>query len=234
MLYGERYQSMYLDLKKKDKEATEEMITGIVDGEIDQEMEILGNNLDNAKKQLHKQIQHPGCLLLIDRFIETHGMHFAEAVASTRHHHNHIGGLLEHTMEVVNLSNTIQGAFKNINLDLLLTGAFLHDIGKTYAYTEAPLLKSGKVAKNPYEVSREGQVMGHFGDALVMITEFLHELKEEYGEPVLNYAEEDMLYHMIASHHGDCKYWGSMVEPNTNEAYILSSADLMSSRIKEE
>jgi len=58
-------------------------------------------------------------------FIES----FKRAPAAKTLHHNYIGGLLEHVVELIALSSDVAKHFPMVDVDLLTTGAFLHDIG---------------------------------------------------------------------------------------------------------
>ena len=69
---------------------------------------------------------------------------FFIAPAAKDNHHNYESGLLQHSVEVTNIALSIASNFKNINLDLLTTGALLHDIGKvkTYEFLKSGIIKT--------------------------------------------------------------------------------------------
>jgi 3'-5' exoribonuclease len=120
-------------------------------------------------------------------------------------HHNYVGGLLEHTtnsMELVSLFADRHSAL--LDKDLILTGTFLHDIGKTREiYWE--------VAK---EYTTEGKLLGHITLGIMMLEEKLATLRG-FPEELAN-----RLRHMIVSHHGNLEF-GSPVRPATPEALVL-------------
>lgn len=77
---------------------------------------------------------------------------FCRAPASTDHHHAYAGGLLHHTIEVMEYGLTLRRSFPNtVDPSLLLTAGFFHDLGKVDAYTDHP----------PYELTARGACFGH-------------------------------------------------------------------------
>jgi len=127
--------------------------------------------------------------------------------AAVNNHHAYYGGLMEHTLGVVNLVKTMKD-FYMVDGDLLLAGAMLHDIGKIYEYNNI-----GKTFS--------GDLLGHiyFGAELV---------SNVSGD--LNKTDADLLLHLILSHHGKGE-WGSPVEPATPEAEMLHYVDMIDSRM---
>lgn len=124
-------------------------------------------------------------------------------------HHNYMGGLLEHTVSTMNLASVIADKYhKVINRDMLMTGAFLHDIGKTREiYFEA--------RKN---YTTEGKLLGHILIGAGMVDEKIKELKDFPSELAL------VIKHMILSHHGEAEF-GSPVRPAIPEAIALHMID---------
>ncbi|MHA1253610.1 MAG: 3'-5' exoribonuclease YhaM family protein [Candidatus Helarchaeota archaeon] len=143
---------------------------------------------------------------------------FKKYPSATVHHHNYIGGNLEHTLGVILIAETIANYY-NLDRDLLITGAILHDIGKfqTYNYDEF----SGTVSENDLE-----KLFGHIFFTVKMIES---KIDQTEGFPDDLKAK---LIHMILSHHGKLE-WGSPVIPKTPEACVLHYADLSDARVKE-
>jgi 3'-5' exoribonuclease len=143
-------------------------------------------------------------------------MHSPSAIS---HHHNYVGGNLEHTVGVVRLCKNITEMYPNVNKDLLLCGALLHDIGKLKEYTYAAAI----------DISDEGNFIGHIVIGEQWIREKIQGLKasgKEFPKEL-----ENQVVHLILSHHG--KYeWGSPKIPKLVEACILHQADLMDSQVK--
>lgn len=165
---------------------------------------------------------------IVSEMMKDHGHSFVECVGSASKHHNYIGGLVDHTLEVVKIARAMGECFPGkVNMDLITTGAFLHDFGKIVSYESSPNLKSGKRPKKAFQRSAEDKVMGHFGEGIRMI----YELDDYLASYDLDKIRP--LIHIIASHHGEARLnWGSMTDPVTNEAHIVALADLLSSRIK--
>jgi 3'-5' exoribonuclease len=97
-----------------------------------------------------------------------------------------------------------------VNMDLLITGALLHDIGKIFDYDW-----SGCVITQ----TDSGKLVGHIVWGSTMIT-------EAAGPRGMKFTKLIPPRHLIASHHGQ-KAWGSPVEPQTKEAVILHAADML-------
>lgn len=141
---------------------------------------------------------------------------FIEAPAAKKHHHNYKGGLLVHTNEVIEICKSISNIYEDINHDLLISGAILHDIGKieTYDY-DSELI----------EINREGMMLDHLFIGGCIIKEKMNDLNISNNTKIA-------LMHMILSHHGKVDLgWGSAVDPKTLEAVALHQADDMSAKI---
>jgi 3'-5' exoribonuclease len=173
-------------------------------------LEIVSGGIELWHKKLLdsvKSIRDFNCRRLIDSFLKDDGFMelFLTSPGGISVHHNYVGGLLEHTVNTM-----MQAALTGdkdpglLDKDLLLTGSFLHDIGKTKEiYWE--------IAK---EYTTEGKLLGHIGIGLLMLEEKLSRIKD-FPEDL-----SMLLKHMILSHHGDLEY-GSPVRPATPEAVVL-------------
>jgi 3'-5' exoribonuclease len=141
---------------------------------------------------------------------------FKNAPSAKIHHHNYIGGLIEHTHSVLTLCKTVSRLYPELDKDLLLTGAILHDIGKTAAYEYAFRI----------EVTEEGGLINHIVLGYRMVEEKIKGIKDFPEELALR------LLHLILSHHNYGE-WGSPVKPLFAEAQALCYADLLDSQLKE-
>lgn len=130
-------------------------------------------------------------------------------------HHNWIGGLLEHTLEVLRYSITTLQQFPTLNKDLLIAGTLLHDIGKLEEMEVTSRIKG----------TSKGQLAGH----LVLGIIYVHNKMDEIG---LEENLKNKLLHMLVSHHGKNEY-GSPKEPMFPEALAVYYADELSSKISE-
>jgi len=144
---------------------------------------------------------------------------YCHSTSAITHHHNYVGGNLEHAVGVVRLCNNICDMYEGINRDLAVTGAILHDIGKIKEY----------YSKAAIEKTDVGNFIGHIvmGDRWIRekVTE-IRKNKKEFDQDL-----EDKLCHIILSHHGRYEY-GSPRLPKTIEAMVVHAADLMDSQVK--
>ena len=140
---------------------------------------------------------------------------FMEHSAAKSVHHSFIGGLAEHTLSVTHMCDAAAKHYPFVNRDLLITGALLHDIGKTRELTLFP--------SNEY--TDEGQLLGHIPMGATMVTECIHHL----GNFPKVLANE--IIHLILSHHGELEY-GSPKKPALIEAFILSFMDDMDAKVE--
>ena len=143
---------------------------------------------------------------------------FKKAPAAVFYHQNYVGGLLEHTLKVVNICMVLAREYENINRDLLITGALLHDIGKVLEYRIFPL-----------ERTAEGRLLGHIALGYNMVKSKIDNLRSLPGRGFPKILELGIL-HMILSHHGKLE-WGSPVVPMTPEALVLHYADVIDSKM---
>jgi len=130
-------------------------------------------------------------------------------------HHNWIGGLLEHTLEVLKYSLLSFDLFPVLDRDLLIVGALLHDIGKLDELEMTSRIKG----------SDSGQLIGH----IVLSSIFVSNKMDKLG---FNKELKDKILHIIVSHHGKTEY-GSPKQPMFPEAVVIYYADEISSKIAE-
>ncbi len=139
---------------------------------------------------------------------------FKKHPGAIENHHNWIGGLLDHTLEVVQYCELSCKMFPNLNRDLLLAGALLHDIGKLKELDVTTRIKG----------STSGQLSGHLVLGTVLVHNKIDNI-EGFDEGI-----KHKLLHMMVSHHGKLEY-GSPKEPMFPEAKALNCADEMSASI---
>ncbi len=144
--------------------------------------------------------------------------HFMKVPAALKRHHAYLGGLLEHTAGVTAMCEAAAQYYPHIDQDLLITGAILHDIGKTRTY---------KLEKG-FDGTDEGKFIGHLVIGIEMVS---HAIEATFG--TMDAAKtllKNNLLHLLVSHHGIME-WGSPVEPLTIEACILHHADNMDAQV---
>ncbi len=138
--------------------------------------------------------------------------------AAFRLHHAMLGGLMLHTMSIVRMAEQICKVYPNINRELLLSGAILHDVAKTW---EFKFSKTGLVSG----YSEGGELIGHLVEGAMWVDEAAKRL----GVPQ---KKAQLIEHMILSHHGVPEF-GSPVRPMFVEAQILSALDTLDAQIFE-
>jgi 3'-5' exoribonuclease len=139
---------------------------------------------------------------------------FTLASAAKALHHCCLGGLLEHTWSVMELALAVASRYPLINKDILVTGAFLHDIGKVQELT----------FRQGFDYSTEGRLIGHITMGAEMLDKKISQIKNFPPELALQ------LKHMILSHHGVYEY-GSPKRPKTIEALALYYIDDLDAKI---
>jgi 3'-5' exoribonuclease len=142
---------------------------------------------------------------------------FTSAPAARYYHHNYLGGLLEHTAEVLELCKKVSEIFPELNNDLLYTGAILHDIGKIEVYD----YKLGAIL-----YSEKGNLLDHIFISADMVKRAMDNIE-------MPEKQKNQVLHLILSHHGDVENgWGSTVTPKTAEAIALHHADNLDAKVK--
>ncbi|MEI7884350.1 MAG: HD domain-containing protein [Clostridia bacterium] len=133
---------------------------------------------------------------------------FFLAPAAKVQHQAYISGLLEHTLGVTKLCRAFAMLYPEIDKDLLLTGALLHDLGKIFELNY----------EDNIEYSDEGRLLGHIYIGTKIIEDNI-KLQADFQEEL-----KMKLLHMILSHHGFYEYQ-SPKRPKFKEAFLLHYAD---------
>jgi 3'-5' exoribonuclease len=140
---------------------------------------------------------------------------YRQAPAAKSLHHAFIGGLLEHVVSLMKLCDAVAPLYSQINRDLLLTGAFLHDIGKIYELNY----------QRSFSYTTRGQLLGH----MIIELEMLHEkIALVPGFPP---DLKPLIEHLIISHHGKYEF-GSPKLPMFPEALMLHYLDDLDSKME--
>ncbi len=139
---------------------------------------------------------------------------FKRTPAARTLHHNYLGGLMEHVVELVALCKDIAKHFPGVDMDLLMVGAFIHDIGKV---RELGVRKS-------IEYTTEGRLIGHISLGYEMIVEKIGSIPGFPAELAM------LLKHIMLSHHGEYEF-GSPKRPKIQEAIIIHYLDDLSAKI---
>ncbi len=138
---------------------------------------------------------------------------FCRTPAGKAWHHAYIHGLLEHTLEMIKICDLMCVFHSEINRDLLVCGALLHDFGKTEEL----------IYDSVFDYSDKGKLIGHI---------MIGALEVEKAASSIPHFPEDLknqLLHLILSHQGKLEF-ASPVEPKMLEAIVLYQADELSAK----
>jgi len=140
---------------------------------------------------------------------------YRTAPAAKMIHHAYLGGLIEHHLSLAALARTVAAHYPQVDLDLLLTGVILHDIGKIFELDY----------ERGFSYSDDGQLLGHITIGLRMIGERIRAIP---GFPPKLGA---LVEHMVLSHHGELAF-GSPKAPMFPEALLLHHLDNLDSKME--
>jgi 3'-5' exoribonuclease len=174
--------------------------------------------LEGDLRQLLATIQDPQLGELLERFFGEGSpiwARFREAPAAKLYHQAYRHGLLEHTLTVAQAVSAAAAFFPGLDRDVSVTGALLHDIGKTEAYNDDPMA---------IDLTDAGRLHGEIPLGYYLVR---REIEEIAGfEPALAQA----LLHIILSHHGALEH-GSPVVPCTREAVLVHMIDNLGGKL---
>ncbi|MCU1287191.1 MAG: metal dependent phosphohydrolase [Acidobacteriales bacterium] len=140
---------------------------------------------------------------------------YKNAPAAKTLHHAFIGGLLDHVVSLFTSCDLVCRNYAHVNRDLVLTGAFLHDIGKIHELSYA----------RSFSYTTKGQLLGH----MIIELEMLH--KKLASLPDFPSQLKILLEHLIISHHGQYEF-GSPKLPMFPEALLLHYMDDLDSKME--
>jgi 3'-5' exoribonuclease len=199
------------------RKITIETVRPAADGEFDPDEiaegpEVPVERLEADLRELIATVQQPQLRRLLDRFFSADSARWArfrEAPAAKYYHQAYRHGLLDHTLSVAQGVGAAAALFPGLDRDIAVTGALLHDIGKTEAYNEDPLA---------IELTDAGRLLGEIPLGYYMVRREIESI--EGFDPSLAQA----ILHIILSHHGALEN-GSPVVPSTREAALVHALD---------
>lgn len=147
------------------------------------------------------------------------------APAAKSHHHACVSGLAWHSVEVAECSLALAratGANNRIDVDALVVGALLHDVGKVAEYVWEGL---------PIDLSRQALIDYHTASGGVMVMIAVERNRARLAAAGVTESLIQHLVHVQLSHHGEAAH-GSPVPPRTIEALLIHHADLASARVR--
>ncbi|MFH0863349.1 MAG: HD domain-containing protein [Candidatus Altiarchaeota archaeon] len=235
---GEYDSSDFIPVARRDVEAMWAELEGLIGGVKDPATRELLETVFNDPRIREKFKNHPGAIEI---------------------HHNWVGGLMQHTLEVAEYSLLSRKLFPDLDMDILVAGSLLHDIGKLEEIEVKARIKGTK----------KGQLKGHISLGYAFVSKVIDRLcsdeavsssqfpvltenrkpktengkpktengkpKTENGKPETEDPRQekyDKILHIVLSHHGSLEY-GSPKPPMTPEAFAVYYADEMSSKLAE-
>ncbi len=144
---------------------------------------------------------------------------FTTAPAGIKNHHAYKGGLVAHVVSLMEVCRVVAPLYPELDGDLLLLGAFLHDASKV----------DELVYEREMGYSDEGQLIGHIVMAVGLVETKAAEAEKLSGE---KFPRELLLRlkHLIVSHHGEYEF-GSPKLPMTLEAVALHVLDNLDAKM---
>ncbi len=144
---------------------------------------------------------------------------FKRAPAASALHHAYVGGLIEHTLKLLEVAGRVLPLYPKLSLDLVLAGLFLHDIGKAKELS----------FETSIGYTDEGQLVGHIAQAVIWLDRKAAQVAARRGNP---FPAELLtaLQHIVLSHHGRYEF-GSPKLPAMPEAAAIHYLDNLDAKV---
>ena len=175
---------------------------------VERPIEDIMNEIDEISNE---EFKSPEVIALNDYFFKNNDFvdKFKRAIGGVSQHHNYIGGLAEHTLNVMYLAKTMAYRYDIRNKEIAILGAKLHDIGKIEEMTY----------DGAFTYTLKGSMEGHIVIGVTMIEMAFKENPSLYSEDFM-----ERIKGCIVQHHGKLEY-GSPQAPKLEESYIVHFAD---------
>jgi 3'-5' exoribonuclease len=162
-----------------------------------------------------RSLSHPGMLSLAETFLGDEAImaNFRRAPAAVSVHHAWIGGLLEHTLQVMELAERMLPLYPQLDRDIVLMGLFLHDLGKCWELSW----------ERGFNYTADGNLVGHIVRGAIVL-QFKAAQANKASGSALPAAAVRVLQHIILSHHGSLEF-GAAKLPSTPEAVFIAGLD---------
>jgi 3'-5' exoribonuclease len=171
----------------------------------------IGEIMEEIEQYTNKYIRSKEAKALNDYFFKDELFldKFKRGIGGVSMHHNYIGGLAEHTLNVMHLTSVLCEKYECRRKEIAILGGKLHDIGKIYE-----LYYDG-----PFKYTIRGEMEGHIVIGVEMIDKAIREEPSLYSEDFINRIKG-----CIVQHHGKLEF-GSPREMKMEEAFIINYAD---------
>lgn len=175
---------------------------------VDRPIEDIMNDIEEISKEC---IISPQAVKLNDYFFKDEDFleKFKKGIGGVSMHHNYIGGLAEHTLNVMYLTKVLCDRYDCRRREIAVLSAKLHDIGKIYELDY----------NGPFKYTLEGELEGHIVIGVQMIDRAIRDLNVPFSEDFVRRIKG-----CITQHHGKLEY-GSPKKANMEESFILNFAD---------
>lgn len=179
----------------------------------------IGQMFDEVKG-IVASIRHPALKRLMDDYLNDAELmtRFRKSPAATSFHHAFVGGLLEHTLNMLKVGVALVPLYPGISRDLIIAGIFLHDIAKTWEL-------SSDVA---FGYTDGGHLVGHIVKSAMWVESRAARLNANGAE--IPHDLVNVLQHLILSHHGTPE-WGAARVPATPEAILIHYIDNIDAKL---
>jgi len=171
---------------------------------------------------LLQSLEHPAAIAMAEAYLDDTELmdSFRVAPAAMQIHHAWIGGLLEHTLQLMKMANEILPSYPRLNRDIVLLSLFIHDLGKVKELRW----------DTGFQYTREGNLIGHIARGAMWLEE-----KAKVAETSLGNTLPDgfltVLQHIVLSHHGQLEH-GAAKLPSTPEAMFVSQLDNLDAQVQ--
>ena len=172
--------------------------------------------LENELKGYIACMENPYLKALLEKIFTNSEIYelFKTVPAARAIHHVYLGGLMDHTLSIARSCIMICRNYPDLDRDLLVAGALLHDIGKIYELGAGPV----------FEYTDEGRLIGHIVQGAALVQQAVDAIKDMPKSLAFK------IMNMIVSHHG-LREWGSPMPPKTIEGIVLHFLDDMDAKI---
>jgi 3'-5' exoribonuclease len=166
-------------------------------------------------------IQNRHLAALVQAYLDDEALmlNLCKAPAAMSMHHAFIGGLLEHTLNAIEVADAIVRFYPGLNRDLVIAGIFLHDIAKTWELSY----------ESAFGYTDGGQLVGHIVKSAMWVEHKAKEAEKILGEKIPQKLL-DVIQHIIISHHGVPEF-GAVKTPATPEAIAVHHIENMDAKL---
>lgn len=155
--------------------------------------------------------------LIVKKLVLDNKEAYCHASAARSNHHDYVGGLLYHSYRIARAADVLSPLY-DMDSDLAVAGALLHDIGK--------LVEMDTDSLGHVEYTIAGQLQGH----LLIGCKMINDAADKIGREKFPADEIECLEHIIASHHGK-QEMGAIREPAFKEAMFVSALDMLDMKL---